>query len=329
MKNRLTFLHDQFCEASLLRNYRPSTIQWWRGALQLLQGYFRMGELRTVADLTVDRLQTYFIAKRAGGWTADTYSNQYRALHAFLRWCVARGELAVNPLVAIPRPKLERKLPKRITLEEAEIVLNYAFYGPATFPFKRYRNRALLAVMLYAGLRRTETVNLEVNHVDLTQRSLFVRCGKGGKDRLVPLSATLTRYLEEYLAERTKAGRRSKALFTLVREDRPLSSTALKRILDLIRKGTGIDVSAHRLRHTFATLMLEGGCDLFSLKEMMGHSRIETTMGYLSATLGHLRTQIAKHPLDAPARANGYGTSSSPYASWFESSSWAGRGSPG
>ncbi|MCB9716992.1 MAG: tyrosine-type recombinase/integrase [Myxococcales bacterium] len=272
-----------------------------------------MPGLRSITDITLERLQAYFASKRARVWTADTYSNQYRALKAFLDWCVQRGHLDANPLHAIPRPKLEKKLPKGLTAEEAELVLNYAFYGRAGSAFMRHRNRALLAVMLHAGLRLAETMNLEVGHIDLASRCLFVKCGKGGKDRLVPIGGTLAGYLEKYLAQRTKAGKRCRHLFTTVPDDRRLAPHTLQLLIRKIRKATGVDVSAHRLRHTFATLMLEGGCDLFSLKEMMGHSRIETTMGYLSATIGHLRGQMSKHPLETARNRGQASFSPSPF----------------
>ncbi|MEM7151337.1 MAG: tyrosine-type recombinase/integrase [Myxococcota bacterium] len=302
MKYDVLLAHRRFCQEAELQNYRPSTIQWWERAFSMLLAHFQKPGLRKVSDITLDRLQTYFIAKRASGWSAHTYSNQYRALDAFLKWCVRRDLASANPLEAIPRPKLEKKLPKRISAQDAQIVLDYAFYGPATFSFKRYRNRAILAVMLYAGLRLSETVNLETRDIDLAHRTLFVRCGKGAKDRLIPIGGTLAAYLESYLQERNRLERSCVSLFTMTRADIPFSATGLKRMIAQISRATGIRFSAHRLRHTFATMMLEGGCDLFSLKEMMGHSRVETTLGYLSATTQHLAAQITKHPLEQEPR---------------------------
>ena len=102
MKNELLSRHGEFCDEALLRNYRQSTVRWWQDALRMLRGFFGERELLRVRDVTLDRLRTYFAAKRASGWTAHTYSNQYRALKAFLDWCVGRGLLAASPLDAIP-----------------------------------------------------------------------------------------------------------------------------------------------------------------------------------------------------------------------------------
>jgi site-specific recombinase XerD len=281
-----------------MMNYRPSTVRWWRHALKMFLGHFPEGEISRLKDMTFDRLRRYLYEKHLGGWTANTFSSQYRGLKAFLSWCVKQKHLAIHPMDGISRPRLEKKLPKRISLEDARRVLDFAFHGPSIYTFERYRNRALLGTMLYAGLRASETLNLQVTDVDLAHGVIHVRCGKGAKDRLVPVSATLGLYFREYLKDRERVGKRSSFLFTPVKEDQGLGMSGLKRMIARTRKKSGVDFSSHRLRHTFATLMLEGGCDLFSLQKMMGHSNIQTTTIYLSATTTHLKSQMAKHPLD-------------------------------
>jgi site-specific recombinase XerD len=111
------------------------------------------------------------------------------------------------------------------------------------------------------------------------------------------MGPTLRCWLREYLAERSRLGKRGEHFFTALRGDKAFTYRALTRVVAEIRQGTGIEFSAHRLRHTFGTLMLEGGCDLFSLQKMMGHSDIKTTTIYLSASASMLRAQMAKHPL--------------------------------
>ena len=297
MKTDITSLHEQFRqEALLVRNFRPSTIQWYRKAIEQFLG-FHEGRLRYLDDITGDRLRQYLFKKRVGGWTADTFLNQYKALKAFLKWCVKNGYLAANPIDAIQTPKLEKKLPKRISEQEAQHILDYAFHTDTTYRFERFRNRALMAVMLYTGLRAQEVLNLKMGDVDLLNRVIRVNQGKGAKDRLVPISTALLGHLHDYLADRNRLGKQSERFFTTLRGDRPFTYSGLRRVVDKVKQGTGIDFSPHRLRHTFATLMLEGGCDLFSLQKMMGHSDIKTTTIYLSASVSMLQEQIAKHPL--------------------------------
>jgi site-specific recombinase XerD len=278
-------------------NYRPSTVGWWRHAFRMFLGHFPEGEITRLKHMDFERLRGYLYEKRLSGWNASTFSSQYRALKAFLSWCVKQGHLDTHPMQGIERPRLEKRLPRRISLEDARRVLDFAFHGPAVYRLERYRNRALLGVMLYAGLRASETLDLLVADINLADGIVHVRCGKRAKDRLVPMSPALQGYLREYLGDRERAGKRSAFLFTPVKEDQRLGMSGLKRMILRTRKKSGVEFSAHRLRHTFATLMLEGGCDLFSLQKMLGHSDIQTTTIYLSASAHMLRSQIAKHPM--------------------------------
>ncbi len=202
-----------------------------------------------------------------------------------------------NPIDPIQKPRLEQKLPKSITKQDAQTILEYAFSIPSDYRFTRYRNRAMLAIMIYAGLRVSEVMNLKVSEIDLENRVIAVNGGKGGKDRLIPISSKLHEYLILYLGDCKRLKKTSIYLFTTLRGDGPVTMSGIKKMIDPIKKGTGINFSPHKLRHTFATLMLEGGCDLFSLQKMLGHSDIKTTTIYLSTSVGMLQEQIMKHPL--------------------------------
>src|SRR6185503_17985036 len=134
--------------------------------------------------------------------------------------------------------------------------------------------------------------------VDLEWQTIFVRRGKGAKDRLVPTGPTLPTILRTYLEERARLRKASSQLFMSLNRNRGLTEEGLKHLILRVRRATGLHVSAHILRHSFATLMLEGGSDIFSISKMMGHSDIKTTTIYLAATAEHLRAQATKHPLN-------------------------------
>lgn len=297
MRNDIRRLHEDFCLEASVRNYRPSTIRWWRHAFRAFVEHFPEGEISELADMDRERLRRYLYGKRQAGWTAHTFSNQYRALRAFLSWAVREGLSESNPLDGIERPRLEKKLPKHLTLEQARRVLDAASNAPGAGSFARSRDRAMLGVMVHAGLRSAEALGLRLEDIDLRSAMVLVRCGKGAKDRIVPMSPALRRSLLGYLKERERAGKRCPSLFTTVRGDKPLSRGGMVRIIEKVRALSGVHFSAHRLRHTFATLMLEGECGLFDLQQMMGHANIQTTTVYLHASAGHLRRQIVKHPL--------------------------------
>lgn len=298
MKMNILALHEQFCqEATLVRNLKPQTIKWYKVALGSFLKFYK-SEIQYIDQITTDKLREYLFSKRFdGSWTADSLLNQYKGIKSFLKWCVNRGYFDINPIDAIEKPKLDKKLPKRITKQEAERVINHVFNKRKAYRFERYRNRALLATILYSGVRVNELLSLKLHDLDMENRLINVMHGKGGKDRIIPISSTLLRYLKEYLADRARLKKDCEYFFVTLRGNKRFTYNGFKKMIDKVKKSTRIKFSAHRLRHTFATLMLEGGCDLFALQKMLGHSDIKTTTIYLSASATHLHEQITKHPL--------------------------------
>ncbi|NBS69432.1 hypothetical protein EBT31_11045, partial [bacterium] len=175
---------------------------------------------------------------------------------------------------------------------------------PYPYKFLKYRNHAIFATFLYTGLRKQELLGLKFSDVDLENRSIFVRQGKGSKDRIVPMGGALAMILDRYLLERRRLNKSCPEFFTSLNRNVGFTGTGLKRLVEKMNQASGIKFSAHKLRHSFATMMLEGGCDIYSLSRMMGHSDIKTTTIYLAATAEHLRGQIIKHPLDENPNKN-------------------------
>lgn len=203
-----------------------------------------------------------------------------------------------NPTDDIEMPKTEKKLPPKLTKQEATRLLEVVYNYPYPYSYLRYRNHAIFATFMYAGLRKNELLHLKMTDVDLTNLSVFIRQGKGSKDRIVPISTTLAGILRRYLEERTRLRKTCPEFFASLNRNVGFTDTGMKRLVALMRKESGIQFSVHKLRHTFATLMLEGGCDIFSLSKMLGHSDIKTTTIYLAASPEHLRSQMLKHPLN-------------------------------
>ena len=135
--------------------------------------------------------------------------------------------------------------------------------------------------------------------MDLENGSIFIHCGKGSKDRIVPMLAPLAGTLRPYADQRTRLHKTTSKFFTSLNRDMGLTEMGMRRLMKTANRISGMSFTPHQLRHTFATLMLEGGCDIFSLSKMMGHSDIKTTTIYLAASPEHLRAQMAKHPLNA------------------------------
>lgn len=207
-----------------------------------------------------------------------------------------------NPVADIEMPKVEKRLPPKLTKQETLRLLEIVYNYPYDYKFLRYRNHAIFSTFVFAGLRKKELLNLQYADVDIENLTIFVRQGKGSKDRIIPMSYTLAQTLKRYLEERKRLNKTCPEFFASLNRNIGLTNTGLKRLVYKMKETSRIDFTIHKLRHTFATLMLEGGCDIYSLSRMMGHSDIKTTTIYLAASTEHLRGQMMKHPLNDAVR---------------------------
>ncbi len=289
-------LHARFCEFSLVfKGNRPRTVKSLRDNIR---GYLLHTRHEDLAQITREAVQNWIIwGKTERGWSAKTIRNQLQGISSFMEWCVDESFCTENPVKKIPRPKLPKSIPKHLSIEDAMKVMEWTKNFHYAYKFDRCRAVAIIGTFMYTGIRLQELRNLRMIDVDLVDKSLLVKSGKGDKDRVVPLNNKLIEILQEYLKERVRLDKTCPYFFTAMREDDRMGDLVIKRLIIKLRNKCKIPFYAHLLRHTFATLMLEGGCDLFSLSKMLGHSDIKTTTIYLSATKAHLQGQIEKHPL--------------------------------
>ena len=294
-------LLDNFCDYSLsIRGYSKDTVRRYKYVINFYRKYAQINEINQVSD---DNVRTLFYHGRTERkWSVNTFIVYHKTLLVFFRWCIKQGYLEKNPILDIEVPKMEKRLPtklsKQTTFQLLEVVYNY----PYEYRFLRYRNHAIFSTFIFAGLRKQELINLKFADIDLENLTLFVRQGKGGKDRIIPISYILAQSLKKYVEERKRLNKTNPEFFSSLRNNRGFTANGLKKLVEQVIKTSGIMFTVHKLRHTFATLMLEGGCDIYSLSKMMGHSDIKTTTIYLAASAEHLRLQMTKHPLNEVIR---------------------------
>lgn len=293
----IQILSQKFCDYSLsIRGYSVNTIRRYRYAISC---YSRFAGVTLLEQVTEENVRAVlFEGRTERKWSVNTYLVYYKSLLVFFRWCVKNGHMQKNPVEGVEVPKLEKRLPSKLTKSDALRLLEIAYNYPYEYKFLRYRNHAIFAAFIFAGLRKQELLQLRFADVDLENRTIFIRQGKGKKDRIVPISYALAQTLKRYAEERKRLGKTNPEFFCSLRGSVGFTENGLAKLVQQMRKPLGLPFSVHKLRHTFATLMLEGGCDIYSLSRMMGHSDIKTTTIYLSASAEHLREQIGKHPLN-------------------------------
>jgi integrase/recombinase XerD len=219
-----------------------------------------------------------------------TLQRKVACLRSFYRHLRRTGVLTTDPTAHLRAPKQGRKLPQVLSRDEvAELLRQPRGTEPAAL-----RDRALLETMYACGLRASEAIDLEVGDVDLEDGILRAR-GKGSKERLVPVGSAAARALTAYL-QRGRArlvGDRWEARLFVNQRGAGLSRQGLYKIVQRHARSAGLasKMSPHTLRHTFATHLLAGGCDLRSLQEMLGHADIATTQLYTSLSADRLTAQ--------------------------------------
>lgn len=293
----IEILLQKFYDYSLfIKGYSKETIKRYR---QIISFYRRFAKVSQIKEITEENIRAFLLYGRTErAWRATTFILYHKSLLVFCRWCVAQKYMTSNPAEDMEMPKLEKRLPPKLTKQEALKLLEIVYNYPYDYKFLRYRNHAMFSTFIFAGLRKKELLKLKLTDVDIENLSIFVNQGKGSKDRIIPMSYTLAQTLKRYLMERNRLNKTCSEFFCSLNRNMGYTNNGLKRLVVQMRKASGIKFTIHKLRHTFATLMLEGGCDIFSLSKMMGHSDIKTTTIYLAASAEHLRSQMGKHPLN-------------------------------
>jgi integrase/recombinase XerD len=280
------------------RSASVHTISNYRREITQFMEFAREREVRDWADVTPALLRQWLAALHAQGYVKASIARRVSELRSFYAWMLRADRVGANPVQAISAPKLPQRLPRPLNVEEVEALLDV----PDPKTPQGQRDRAMLELLYAGGLRVSELLALDVGALDLVHGQVRV-LGKGAKERVVLIGAPAERALRGYLEDGRRAllGRgdqRTRALF-LNRFGRRLSISMFTRTLSAYAARAGIEraVTPHMLRHSFATHLLDGGADLRSVQELLGHESVGTTQIYTQVSQGHLReTVVAAHP---------------------------------
>lgn len=251
-----------------------------------LTSFIDFCENRKVADIDkIDRkdINAYILKLREQNYEPTSVTRKMASLRGFFKWFCANDYGSKNPAQTLEQPKFPKRLPKVMTVEELNTIINSDLN----------KEESLIVELLYGcGLRVSELVNLKLNNIDI--KSKFIQCvGKGSKERIVPFGEKAKNALKKYLKYRDmivlqKNMQNSKILF--LREDG--KQITRQDVYNFIRKqGEKIHkhISPHTLRHSFATHLLENGADLRVVQELLGHSDVSTTQLYTHITKKRLK----------------------------------------
>ncbi len=278
--------------ALLAARRAPRTVDAYRRDLTALRAHLG----RPISGATLEELERYTAQLRADGLSAATLARRTAAARTFFRHLQLIGAREDNPAAEVALPRRTRKLPQTLSAGEAERLIDAA---SGTTP-RSLRDRALVELLYGAGLRVSEAIGLEKNGVDLDDRAVRV-LGKGGKERVVPVGRQAVEALRRYLARgRPYLDRRHRPELFLNARGGALTRSGAFLILKRLAETAGLEpgrVHPHLLRHSFATHLIEGGADLRSVQEMLGHADLSTTELYTQVSDRRRRdAYFAAHP---------------------------------
>ncbi|MGI6343889.1 MAG: site-specific tyrosine recombinase XerD [Bacillota bacterium] len=264
-----------------------------------LRGYLHFlgeGRIESFAETDRETVRAYLDRLHQLGRSASTISRTLAALKSFHQYLVQEDVLASDPTAHLESPRVEKRLPRVLTLTEVEALLNQPHLGnPASI-----RDKAMLEVLYATGIRVSELVNLDLENINLDAG--YLRClGKGNKERIVPLGSAAIDALDLYLqtARRELVKFPGEPALFVNQHGRRLTRQGFWKIIKRYAKEARIDenITPHTLRHSFATHLLENGADLRSVQEMLGHADISTTQIYTHITRNRLKEVYEKsHP---------------------------------
>jgi len=284
------------------KGFSENTLAAYRNDLNQLasfveEGADKRGSIPSWVSFGREGMLSYLLNLKERNYAATTVARKVAATKSFFSFMLAEGDMKANPTQNIGSPKIEKSLPKPISISQVRLLLEQP--TKVSTPEAK-RDKAMLELLYASGMRVSELVSLNLDDIDV--EGGYVRCfGKGHKERLIPIYEQAALAVDEYVKEvrsHLTHNAEEKALFLNLRGER-LTRQGFWQILKGYAKSANLDtkVTPHTLRHSFATHMLSGGANLRSVQELLGHANISTTQVYTHLTTEHIRHTYEKsHP---------------------------------
>lgn len=282
-----THFHDFLTMLRVERNVSTHTMDAYKRDINQYLMYLDDLDIKNLSDVKSTHIRDYIRVLSDGGMAPASISRIISSIRTYYRFLSSENILDENPVLLINNPKLPKKLPDVLSEKEISLVIN-AIQKSSQF---YQRDKAIIELLYSCGIRVTELCNLEMSNLFIDEDLIRVM-GKGNKERLLPLGVRSKKYLDDYIKHsRNSHIKKSGSSFVFVsRNGNQLTRAMINIILNKWTQVSGLkkSVSPHKLRHSFATHLLEGGADLRFVQALLGHSDISTTQIY---------THIDKHYL--------------------------------
>jgi integrase/recombinase XerD len=285
-------LIDQFIDFYwLTTGASKNTLSAYRSDLKIFSKWLNNNSL---IDVDKKQIQDYFSYRKDSNISASTQSRMLTCLHSFYQFLSDKKNLAIDPTEQLDYPKLEKKLPIFLNVQEVERLLE----APNSKSLFGQRDRAMLELLYSCGLRVSELINLSYHNINLKDEFIRIH-GKGNKERLLPMGEIAIDYLTKYELNSRPAllkNGQSDSYF-LSNRGKAMSRQNFFYIIKDYASKAGIEkpLSPHSLRHAFATHLVQKGADLRSVQLMLGHSDISSTQLYTHIQNAQLKAQHQKH----------------------------------
>ena len=282
-----THFHDFLTMLRVERNVSTHTMDAYKRDINQYLMYLGDLDIKNLSDVKSTHIRDYIRILSDGGMAPASISRIISSIRTYYRFLSSENLLDENPVLLINNPKLPKKLPDVLSEKEISLIINAIQESSQFFQ----RDKAIIELLYSCGIRVTELCNLEMSNLFIDEDLIRVM-GKGNKERLLPLGVRSKKYLEDYIKHsRNSHIKKSGSSFVFVsRNGNQLTRAMINIILNKWTQVSGLkkSVSPHKLRHSFATHLLEGGADLRFVQALLGHSDISTTQIY---------THIDKHYL--------------------------------
>ena len=261
------------------RTSANTEMSYQRDLLQMAS-YLREKGITEVSKVTRTSLNSYILHLEKGGKATTTISRVLASMKAFFHYELSCGRIRRNPAELIKAPRVEKKLPTILTVEEVNCLLAQ----PGGEAPKEIRDKAMLELLYATGIRVSELIHLKLEDVNLNVG--FITCRDGVKERTVPFGKVARQSLMDYMERARKVllkGNESEWLFTNC-SGKPMSRQGFWKIIKYYGEKAGIqaDITPHTLRHSFAAHLLKSGADVHAVQAMLGHSDMATTQAYMA-----------------------------------------------